>query len=373
MYPPFTGGSGEFISQIAQASSQDSLQFVVPEASGKELKRGQILANLCLPSSPKLKLFFSCLWANLKIGFCANKEPRYIIYSKILYDAFGSLFFLNRFLKYSIIIHGEEIGNILYHKKQKNILKNWSHIIVYLILIRADSLICNSENTKNLICKLDPKFGQKAHVIYPRISTQEIQLEPRYTPENQTFKSLISKKFILSSGRLKASYKGFDALIKALDKVPKSLGMHLVIAGPGDPTELKRLAHDHDEKRVIFTGLIDSKELLWLYKNCQFFALPGREINGMFEGFGIVFLEAADQEKVFLCGQHGGAKEITEGKAFAKSVNGESIESIAEALIALWVDPKLKEKGKELKIYCEERFGKSSQKAAIDAYLKQIL
>mgnify|MGYP007000367466 CR=1 len=56
MYPPFTGGSGEFISQIAQASSQDSLQFVVPEASGKKLKREQILANLCLPSSPKLKL-----------------------------------------------------------------------------------------------------------------------------------------------------------------------------------------------------------------------------------------------------------------------------------------------------------------------------
>lgn len=373
MYPPFTGGSGEFISQIAQASSQDSLQFVVPEASGKKLKRGQILANLCLPSSPKLRLFFSCLWANLKIGFCAKKEPSYIIYSKILYDAFGSLFFLKRFLKYSIIIHGEEIGNILYQKKQKNILKNWSHKIVYLILKRADSLICNSENTKNLICKLDPKFSQKAHVIYPRISTQEIQLEPGYTPESHTLKSLISKKFILSSGRLKASYKGFDALIKALDKVPESLGMLLVIAGPGDPTELKRLARDHDEKRVIFTGLIDSKELLWLYKNCQFFALPGREINGMFEGFGIVFLEAADQGKVFLCGQCGGAKEIIEGSSFAKSVDGESIEEITKALTALWADTELAEKGRALKIHCEERFGEAAQRVSIASFLKQIL
>ena len=373
MYPPFTGGSGEFISQIAKASSKDSLKYVVPEASNEKLKQAQILANLCPPSSPKFKLFFSCLWANLKIGFCAKKEPRYIIYSKILYDAFGSLFLLQRFLKYSIIIHGEEIGNILYQKKQKNLLKNWSHKIVYLILKRADTLICNSENTKILIGKLNPKLSKKVYVIYPGISTQKIQLEAQYMPQNKKLSPLIEKKFILASGRLNATYKGFDALIKALNQIHQNLEMNLVIAGPGDASELKKLVAPNNEQRVFFTGLIDRKELLWLYKNCQFFALPGREINGMFEGFGIVFLEAADQEKVFLCGQHGGAKEITEGQAFAKSVNGESIESIAEALIALWVDPKLKEKGKELKIYCEERFGKSSQKAAIDAYLKQIL
>lgn len=107
------------------------------------------------------------------------------------------------------------------------------------------------------------------------------------------------KPYILSVGALK-SRKGYYNSIKAFAVVaPKIENLNYIIIGHGEESnyvrKLKEIIKKNSlEKRVFFIGEgIDDKQLLGFYRNAELFILTPIEENHHFEGFGIVYLEAA--------------------------------------------------------------------------------
>ena len=54
---------------------------------------------------------------------------------------------------------------------------------------------------------------------------------------------------------------------------------------------------------------ITDEQLIACYQQCDIFALPNREVNGDFEGFGMVLVEAQACGKAVIAGASGGTRE----------------------------------------------------------------
>jgi glycosyltransferase involved in cell wall biosynthesis len=124
-------------------------------------------------------------------------------------------------------------------------------------------------------------------------------------------------RFILSVGALKPR-KGFDLLIGAFARIAESLpDTKLVIAGEGQlKADLNGLARQLGvSDRVIIPGRVDEDTLAALYQECTFFSLLPRVVDGQFEGFGLVFLEAGVCGKPSVAADSGGVTNaVLDGK-----------------------------------------------------------
>ena len=63
--------------------------------------------------------------------------------------------------------------------------------------------------------------------------------------------------------------------------------------------------------------------------------MPTRDIDGDFDGFGIVYLEAAMAKKAVIAGESGGVKDAVQGGLTGILVNPLDTEKIANASIKL--------------------------------------
>ncbi len=85
-------------------------------------------------------------------------------------------------------------------------------------------------------------------------------------------------------------------------------------------------------------GHVDGETLHRLFAACDVFLLPGREVEGSAEGFGVVFLEAALAGKPAIGGRVGGVPEaIAEGES-GLLVDGSSPGEVAAATVRLLCD-----------------------------------
>jgi glycosyltransferase involved in cell wall biosynthesis len=138
---------------------------------------------------------------------------------------------------------------------------------------------------------------------------------------------------ILSVGRLHQR-KGLDLLIRAmpsvLQEVPKA---RLLIAGRGEREgELRNLAKTLDlEDKVEFLGFVPDDDLPALYRRAMVFAMPS-----LYEGFGIVMLEAMASSVPVVAFRTGATPEVIED-----GVNGFLADAgtLADRLIKVLMDP----------------------------------
>lgn len=148
----------------------------------------------------------------------------------------------------------------------------------------------------------------------------------------------IQQPYVLSVGRL-IPRKGFDVLIEAfaqLDQVQH--GDHqLVIVGDGP--EYEHLQHVAEEEFVntsvrVLTDVPD-KHLPALYAGADLFALTPRELPGDFEGFGIVYLEAAAHGVPAIGTATGGVPEAVQNGITGLIVPPDDSAALARALTEL--------------------------------------
>src|SRR3989339_751130 len=196
------------------------------------------------------------------------------------------------------------------------------------------------ESVKTLKSKL---MAEKLHVVNPGIEplitrNQETitQIENKYELKNKTV--------LFSIGRL-VKRKGVDMAIKAMSEVLRVVpNLYYVIAGTGpDEKYLKKLTNNN--KNIIFIGSPnDTEKWAWMEK-CDIFIQLSRKIVDDFEGFGIVYLEAALYGKPVIAGDSGGVSDAVLGGTTGILVNPEKIDRIASAIIRLATD---KETAKKL-------------------------
>ncbi|MBF0239676.1 MAG: glycosyltransferase family 4 protein [SAR324 cluster bacterium] len=149
---------------------------------------------------------------------------------------------------------------------------------------------------------------------------------------------------LLSLGAL-VPRKGFDMVIRALPEVLRARQDFVYrIAGSGSDLErLKALVDEHQlNDYVKFAGRIPSQNIPEEFEKCHLFIMPSRDIQGDFEGFGIVFLEANASGKVVIAGNSGGIPDVVRHEKTGLLVDPENPSAIAGAILRLLEDDVLR-------------------------------
>jgi len=313
-YPPFKGGVANYYENLVKFWPEPDNISVLNNNEGKLLKK--FIWPHWLPS-------FLALRREIK-----QKEIDHIIVGQLL--PLGTVAWLLAKIyrkKYSVVLHGMDYA-FAQKKWRKKILAN-------LILKNSHTIICANSYVKYLVQKNLPKLTQ-IKIVNPGITTQSADqqiiqdLKQKYNLEN--------KIIMLTISRL-VKRKGQDQVIAAMPEINKHVpNLQYFIAGDG-PDRIYLEEKAKDLKNVFFIGKIsDEEKQAWL-ELCDFFTMPTRNIDGDFDGFGIVYLEAAMAHKPVIAGESGGVKDAVQGGITGILVNPLDTEKIANASIKLATEP----------------------------------
>jgi phosphatidylinositol alpha-1,6-mannosyltransferase len=245
-------------------------------------------------------------------------------------------YYVTKFTKtpYSVMLHGMDFALALKHPRKKKLAKK--------ILDKAEQIICTNSYTANMVKQFLETGQDKVHTVNPGIEKDLPPVEDRVKEIKQKY-TLERNITLFSVGRL-VKRKGFDKVIEAMAEVNKTnKAVHYYLAGDGPD---KKYIYDKAEgvANINFLGKIsDEDKWAWL-KACDIFIMPSRENDGDFEGFGIVYLEAALAGKPVIAGDSGGVRDAVKGAITGVLVDPEKIDRIAGSIILLAQDRALRVK-----------------------------
>jgi phosphatidylinositol alpha-1,6-mannosyltransferase len=221
-------------------------------------------------------------------------------------------------------VHGEDLATARTSREL-----TW---VTEKVLAAASVVFANSHNTKAFV----GTFGVAAdriEVVHPGVDCQ------RFHPDNdgrpiRDRHGLADATVLLSVGRLQAR-KGHDVTLRALaDLRHRWPALRYVIVGDGNEREaLHGLAQQLGiTDRVLFVGEVSDDDLAGYFAACDIFVLPNRVEAGDFEGFGIVFLEAAASGRAVIGGASGGVVEAVADGRTGLLVDGANVAAVSGAI-----------------------------------------
>jgi phosphatidylinositol alpha-1,6-mannosyltransferase len=228
--------------------------------------------------------------------------------------------------------HGEEVS---YARGSREL-----RALMSLVQHDADAILANSQNTAEVLRSAGAPADRIA-VVYPGVDGT------RFRPDGADAMSIRRKVaregevLLVTVGRLQRR-KGHDLVIRAMAELRHSDPvLRYLIVGDGEERErLEQLARDHDvSDRVVFLGAVASEMLPSCYAAADIFVHPNRTEGLDFEGFGLVFLEAAAAGLPVIAGRTGGAPEAVEAGQTAVLVSGTDLGELVSSLQALLADP----------------------------------
>lgn len=309
-YPPFKGGVANYYGNLVKYWPEADNIFVLNN------NENQLIKKFALPKwAPACRALRKTIKKN---------KIEHIIVGHLL--PLGTLAYrtsLFSHIKYSVILHGMDFAFA-----QKIFRKRF---LAKLILNRAEKIICSNHHTAHLV-QQTIKNPDKVIVVNPGITEQET--DPLIVKQLKEQYGLDDKIVMFSLSRL-VKRKGHDKIIKLMPELTKRIpNLRYFISGEGpDRLYLEELAKDNPN--IKFLGKIsDEEKEAWL-EICDFFAMPSRNIEGDFEGFGIVYMEAAMHHKPVIAGESGGVKDAVQGGITGILVNPERDDQILNSIIQL--------------------------------------
>lgn len=229
--------------------------------------------------------------------------------------------------KFSQIIHGGEWEDF-----------PLGRFLLRLFLGRANSIVANSVATKNRWIPV--RKQKKTLVITPGLSSVTPLASKSKTFSEARRYSARAPFQVLTVARLSVR-KSHDRLIRAVDLANQNgLPVHLRIVGSGAlESYLRSLAEDFSF--VSIESNLRDEELVDAYDSADLFALLPREVPGreVWEGFGIVYLEAAARAVPVLASRTGGVLEALSPEGSKVLSEGSSPSEIAIAIQDLASSP----------------------------------
>jgi len=326
-YPPFKGGVANTYENIVRHWSVPENVFVLNNNKNELIKRG-------LPFLAWLPCLWR-LWSSVK-----KNKINHVLVGHVLPLGTATLLLARMLkIKYSVFLHGMDFSFACRSRRKKFLMKK--------ILEKSDNIICGNTYLESEVKKFLPEQKNKIFVVNPGVNP-EIVIDQALLQEIKEEYDLKNKIVLLQVGRL-VKRKGQDKVIKAmpaiLTRVPNLV---YFIAGAGaDETYLKKKVAElpaSAQNRIVFLGRVsDEKKWAWL-QTCDIFIMPSRNIDGDFEGFGIVYLEANLLEKPTIAGRSGGVEDAVKHGVNGLLVDSEKSNQIAQAVIALAQDRELQNK-----------------------------
>jgi phosphatidylinositol alpha-1,6-mannosyltransferase len=209
----------------------------------------------------------------------------------------------------------------------------------------ASAAIANCHNTARLI-ESTGWHRNHVRVVYPGVDS--LRFNPDADVDNLRSRFAARGELLLLSLSRLQPRKGHELVLRALPRLLRDMpGIRYVIVGEGgERPRLEALAKDLQLDRgvVHFTGEVPELEVPAYYAACDVFVLPTRVTPPDFEGFGLVFLEAAAAGKPSVGGRNGGVPEaVAEGET-GMLVGGEDVDELARALRSLCESPHLRQR-----------------------------
>ena len=275
-----------------------------------------------------LEIVLAPLWHVVR-----NGRPAFVFTSQPLFSGVGALLVhAVTGAPFLVMAHGEEFAGAA---AERGWLRPRARLLRATVR-RAQAVVCNAELTRDLAIKVGGVPAERLYVLTPAVDVEELEEARR----NAAASLPSSGRTLLIVGRLGQEFKGFDRLIEALPAVRAACAdVRLVSAGPGDQTSLRGRADRLGVgEAVCFEGEVSRPRLLELFASCTVFVMPGREVAGTSEGFGLVYLEAAAFGKPVVAGRAGGTAEAVLDGVTGLLVDGEDPRAVADACIQLLSD-----------------------------------
>jgi len=233
-------------------------------------------------------------------------------------------------IPYLCYVHGEELPTYHSSKEYK--------FLSQLVYANAHRIVVNSANTRmSLIAHTG--IADTVRIMHPGVDTTYFMPKER---DEELCRQLgwSGRKVILTVGRLQKR-KGHDHVILAMKRIREHIPNVLyVIAGEGEERSFLEglVVADHLQEHVQFLGKVDDTTILACYQQCDLFVLANREVDGDFEGFGMVLVEAQACGKPVIAGKSGGTAETMIPGETGLLVDAEWPEAIADAVVQLLGD-----------------------------------
>jgi glycosyltransferase involved in cell wall biosynthesis len=245
--------------------------------------------NDFLPPPNTKKILVNAKHYSFKEQFTFNKIIKRENLDLMHFPHFNVPIFYRR--PYTVTIH--DLTLTLFPGRKMN---RWYHRLAYNLTIKnavkkAKKVIAVSENTKKDIIKYLHIPEEKIKVIHNGVGQEFTLIQQTELFQPTLKKHQIKKQFLLYTGVWR-EHKNLHRLVKAFSLLREKyhLDLQLVITGKEDPLypEVKKAVKQFAlEDEVIFTGMVDEKELIYLYNAAIIYVFPS-----LYEGFGLPPLES---------------------------------------------------------------------------------
>lgn len=248
--------------------------------------------------------------------------------------------------------------------------------LIKTFLMNAELIIPNSHFTSDefLALGIPP---EKFRIITPGVDTnifRPMEKDPALVQKH----GLSDKTVLLTVARLDER-KGHDIVIRALAEISRQYPeiVYLIVGRGREEERLRKLAVELNvADRVIFCGYVADADLPKYYNLSDIFLLLNRQtsddprLRGDYEGFGIVFLEAAACAKPVIAGNFGGVASAVEHEQSGLIIDAIDPVAVRQAIESLLENPALRQ---QLGQFGLERARRSFDWQIISKEIAQIL
>ena len=251
--------------------------------------------------------------------------------------------------RYNCFVHGDDVETAATSREHSLLVKN--------VCKNASMLICNSENTANIVRKLGVDSGSKCEVLHPGVDTSRFEVAAPDTSFRQKI-GWSGKRVLLTVGRLQRR-KGQDFLIKSMPALLNEFpDLFYAVVGRGECyDELISLVDQHElHDNVCVYPDMDDEALIKCYQQCDIFILPNRTIDNDIEGFGMVLVEAQVCGKPVIAGDSGGTRETMNIGKTGHIIDCSSTENLLNGLSPILRNREIVDGEVDIADYAKNRF-----------------
>ena len=252
-------------------------------------------------------------------------------------------------LPFMCYVHGEELN------KGQGRQIGW---MMRPVLRHTEFLVANSRNTSRVLRDVWNVHPDRIRLLHPGVDTERFVPAPA-SREIRAQLGWHDRPVVLTVSRLQKR-KGHDQMIRSLSTIRRAIPdiLYSIVGDGAERDSLQQLVQEHGlQQHVQFRGETDDAELAQCYQQCDLFVLPNREVNGDFEGFGMVLLEAQACGKPVVAGTSGGTAETMDIGRTGRVVSCDGPNELAALVVELLGEAVLrKQMGKAARQWAVDRF-----------------
>lgn len=323
-FPPMTGGVAQYLKSLCHSVKDDIEVLTTPHPNWQSFD-----SNAGYPIF-RQELLYKWRWPKWMkmVKYLNEYKDRYrlIITSHVLPVGSACLMAKKKTgTPYIVILHGMDVRLAQESAKKKRLAQQ--------VLKEARLVVVNSEALAQEVAKV---FGIKQSlVIYPCIETKEISLQEK---DDGVYRLLTVARLV--------ERKGHHHVLNALARL-RGMGKmdrfhyDIVGGGPMEQTLKDMVTNLGISQHVTFHGEVDDLSRDELYQQADVFVMPVDAHPTDKEGFGLVFVEAAQHGVPSITSNISGVNEAVEDGVTGLLLRTQDEEELASAILQLYQDTDL--------------------------------